>query len=147
MNQINNTILITGATGFAGSNLLLYLQNAGYTTLGVSRNPSENEISYEACLSGRQALSEGTWNNANAMVHLAGKAHDLKKTSNEIEYFEVNTELTKTLFNQFLESRCGIFIFMSSVKAVADSVDGILSACLSGRQEVEVPKKSKKHFK
>ena len=73
------------------------------------------------------------------MVHLAGKAHDLKKTSNDSEYFEVNYELTKKLYDQFLASNAQQFIYISSVKAVADSVDGILSASLSGRQEVEVP--------
>ncbi len=118
-------ILITGATGFVGINLTPYLQKSGYTALGVSRNPRENEISYEA-------LTPEVWKNTTAMVHLAGKAHDLKKTSNDEEYFEVNYELTKKLYNQFLKSNAQQFIYISSVKAVADSVDGILS-------EVEVP--------
>jgi nucleoside-diphosphate-sugar epimerase len=119
-------IFITGSSGFAGSNLLPYLQNAGYIALGVSRNPLQhNEISYKA-------LTTETWNNANAMVHLAGKAHDLKRTSNDSEYFEVNYELTKILYDQFLQSDALQFIYISSVKAVADSVDGVLS-------EAEVP--------
>jgi len=118
-------VLISGVTGFVGSNLTPYLQNEGYTLLGVSRNPKEREINYDA-------LSVETWNNVNAMVHLAGKAHDLKNTSIESEYFEVNTELTKKLYDQFLKSNCKVFIYMSSVKAVADSVDGVLS-------EEEVP--------
>jgi nucleoside-diphosphate-sugar epimerase len=113
-------IAITGASGFVGSNLLPYLQNAGYTTIGVSRNPRENEISYEE-------LTTETWNNANAIVHLAGKAHDLKKTLNDSEYYEINYELTEKLFDQFLVSNAQQFIYISSVKAVADSVDGILS--------------------
>ena len=113
-------IAITGASGFVGSNLLPYLQNAGYTTIGVSRNPRENEISYEE-------LTTETWKNANAIVHLAGKAHDLKKTLNDSEYYEVNYELTEKLFDQFLVSNAQQFIYISSVKAVADSVDGILS--------------------
>ena len=117
---MSNNILITGVTGFAGSNLLPYLQNAGYVALGVSRNPSENEISY-------LTLSPEVWNNANAMVHLAGKAHDLKKTSNDREYFEVNYELTKKLYDQFLASDTPQFIYISSVKAVADEVKGILT--------------------
>ena len=129
----NNTILITGATGFVGSNLLPYLQTAGHIALGVSRNPRENEISYGA-------LSEETWNNANAMIHLAGKAHDLKKTSNASEYFEVNYELSKKLYDQFLASDAQQFIYISSVKAVADSVDGILSEPDSYRVEVPNPK-------
>jgi len=120
MNQKNNTILITGSTGFVGSNLLPFLQNSGCTALGISRNPSENEISYEA-------LTPKVWDNATAMVHLAGKAHDLKKTSNDSEYFEVNYELTKILYDQFLASNTQQFIYISSVKAVADSVEDILT--------------------
>jgi nucleoside-diphosphate-sugar epimerase len=60
------------------------------------------------------------------MVHLAGKAHDLKEISNGSDYFEVNYELTKKLYDQFLASDVQQFIYISSVKAVADSVVGIL---------------------
>jgi len=120
-------IFLTGATGFVGTNLMPYLQKAGFATTSISRNPREKEIGYDACLSGRQAFSEKTWNNANAMIHLAGKAHDLKKTSNDSEYFEVNYELTKKLYDQFLGSNAQQFIYISSVKAAADEVIGILT--------------------
>ena len=40
------------------------------------------------------------------------------KQLDENEYFKVNTELTMTLFDRFLDSDCRIFIYMSSVKAV-----------------------------
>ena len=55
------------------------------------------------------------------------KAHDLKKTSDDSEYFKANTELTKKLFDQFLESDCQVFIYMSSVKAVTDEVETVLT--------------------
>lgn len=116
----NKIILITGVSGFVGLNLTPYLLKAGYTTLGISRNPKENEIRYEA-------LTKETWNNATAMVHLAGKAHDLKKTSNDSEYFEVNYELTKKLYDQFLQSDAQQFIYISSVKAAADEIEGVLT--------------------
>uniref|UniRef100_UPI0035C81247 NAD-dependent epimerase/dehydratase family protein n=1 Tax=Polaribacter sp. TaxID=1920175 RepID=UPI0035C81247 len=74
-----------------------------------------------------QTLSLEDLNKAKSFIHLAGKAHDLKKTSEDAEYFEVNTELTKTLFDQFLKSNCEVFIYMSSVKAAADVVDGVLT--------------------
>jgi nucleoside-diphosphate-sugar epimerase len=118
-------IIITGHSGFVGSNLLPYLQNAGYITLGVSRVPKENEISY-------RELTLNVWDSSIAMVHLAGKANDIKKISNDKEYLEVNYELTKILYDQFLQSDALQFIYISSVKAVADSVDGVLS-------EAEVP--------
>ena len=109
-------ILITGSTGFVGQNLLPYLALNELNTIGVSRNTTfDNCITYND-------LNNAVWSNAIAMVHLAGKAHDLKKTSDDAAYFEVNTELTKRLFDQFLKSDCETFIYMSSVKAVCRSM-------------------------
>src|SRR5690606_13373271 len=61
-----------------------------------------------------------------AIIHLAGKAHDTQNTSSPEEYFQVNTELTKQLFDKFLQSNARDFIYFSSVKAVADTVSGLL---------------------
>jgi nucleoside-diphosphate-sugar epimerase len=111
--------IITGNKGFVGSNLEKYLILQKKKIIGVSRNPSASEINYENLnLEKRKSIK--------SFIHLAGKAHDLKKTSEDKDYFEVNTELTKRLFDQFLVSDCEIFIYMSSVKAVADVVDGVL---------------------
>lgn len=100
-----------------GGNLKTYLGSA-YTVLGLSRQASrdENIESYDT-------LSVEDLDNSNAFVHLAGKAHDLKNVSDDDVYFQVNTELTKSLFDKFLESKCEVFIFMSSVKAAADTVE------------------------
>ena len=111
-------LLITGITGFVGQNLEKYLIN--FETKGISRVSSKKSISYEE-------LPLEVLNTQKAFIHLAGKAHDLKKTSEDAAYFEVNTELTKTLFDQFLESDCEVFIYMSSVKAAADEVEGVLT--------------------
>lgn len=61
------------------------------------------------------------------VLHLAGKSHDLKNASNPEEYYQVNTELTKKVFDAFLASAAKVFITLSSVKAVADEVDGELT--------------------
>ena len=111
-------IAITGVTGFVGQNLARYLSDIDI--LGVSREAKGLNISYPE-------LSLNVFNKQKAFIHLAGKAHDLKKTSNDKEYFEVNTELTKRLFDQFLKSDCETFIYMSSVKAVSDHADSILT--------------------
>ena len=52
-----------------------------------------------------------------AVIHLAGKAHDTKNVSREEDYYEVNTELTKKIFDAFLRSMAKKFIFFSSIKA------------------------------
>ena len=114
-------IIISGISGFMGSNLKEYL-NESYTISGLSRteNKKQNTLSYN------QVYKSGL-DNYLACIHLAGKAHDLKNTTEEKEYFEINTDLTKKLFDLFLQSNCEVFVFMSTVKAVADSVDGILT--------------------
>lgn len=113
-----NNVLITGVTGFVGVNLQEYL-NKEFKVLGISRKELGGTISYNN-------LSLDYYNSSKAFIHLAGKAHDLKKTSEDAAYFEVNTELTKKLFDQFLDSNCEVFIYMSSVKATADEVEGVL---------------------
>jgi nucleoside-diphosphate-sugar epimerase len=110
-----NKILITGITGFVGQNLSSYLSD--FDIQGISRTSKGKNIGYE----------ELFLNNQKSFIHLAGKAHDLKKTSDDQEYYKANTELTKKLFNQFLESTCETFIYMSSVKAAADEVHGFLT--------------------
>ena len=116
-------IIITGISGFVGSNLRSYLCDNEKAILGVSRNPSIDEVHYSE-------INKTLLNTTNCFIHLAGKAHDLKKTSEDKEYYEVNTELTKKVFNHFLESTCEVFIYMSSVKAVADNVlDSLIEDC------------------
>ena len=112
--------IITGNKGFVGCNLEKYLKSQNKKVIGVSRNPSSDEVNY-------QNLSLEKRKSIKSFIHLAGKAHDLKKISNDKDYFEVNTELTKNLFDQFLVSDCEVFIYMSSVKAVSDVVDDVLT--------------------
>lgn len=113
-------IIITGNSGFVGTNLRSYLQKKNKKIVGVSRSPSEGGVDYKN-------INTTLLNTSSSFIHLAGKAHDLKKTSNDKEYFEVNTDLTKTLFDEFLKSTCEVFIYMSSVKAAADQVKGVLT--------------------
>jgi nucleoside-diphosphate-sugar epimerase len=106
-------ILITGALGFVGQNLTNYLKN--YNLITISR---KNGFDYN--LIDNDFLDN---NRIEIIIHLAGKAHDLKKTSNDSEYYEANTDLTISLFDSFLKSNAQTFIYLSSVKAVKDFID------------------------
>lgn len=59
-----------------------------------------------------------------AIIHLAGKAHDTKNRAAAQVYFDVNTGLTQKIYDYFLKSEAKRFIFFSSVKAAADKVPG-----------------------
>ena len=100
-------LYLTGASGFVGSNLIGFL-NDSFT---IKQHEKNNSIVI----------------NESAIIHLAGKSHDLKNVSNSDEYYQVNTELTKKLFDAFLVSNAKVFITLSSVKAVADEVSGLLT--------------------
>jgi nucleoside-diphosphate-sugar epimerase len=102
-----NDIFLTGSSGFVGRNLHSSFKNK-YKIVNYNRKSKVIDT------------------NSNIYIHLAGKAHDLKNTSNPEEYYQVNTELTQEIFNKFLESKSSIFIYLSSVKAAADSIQDIL---------------------
>ncbi|MES2417262.1 MAG: NAD-dependent epimerase/dehydratase family protein [Bacteroidota bacterium] len=106
-------ILITGSSGFVGTSLHNYF--------------NKNDQIEVTALDLRKPVALEMISDAAAIIHLAGKAHDLKKTSKDEEYFTVNTTLTKTLFDLFLKSNINDFIYFSSVKAVADAVSGVLT--------------------
>ena len=119
-------ILITGIHGFVGSNLVaaLYEHHTFYgldiispEKKGVVRTFSWKDI--ETTSFPMQFLPK-----FDAIIHLAGKAHDTKNQSASQVYFDINTGLTQKIFDFFLESSAKRFIFFSSVKAAADSVVG-----------------------
>ena len=62
-----------------------------------------------------------------AIIHLAGKAHDTKNQAAAEVYFKVNTGLTQKIYDFFLRSSARKFIFFSTAKAAADKVEGVLT--------------------
>ena len=98
---------MTGFSGFVGRSVKANFKNNKFVS-----NNNYNEFDFKS---------------EQVILHLAGKAHDLKKTSSSNEYYQVNTELTKKLFDAFIDSDAKVFITLSSVKAVADEVHGELT--------------------
>ncbi|MEH2513959.1 nucleoside-diphosphate-sugar epimerase [Nitrobacteraceae bacterium AZCC 1564] len=117
-------LVITGKSGFVGQNLANYVQGQ-YHLASIGRSPSAaNTRDDDYCQ--WNDMSADFLNGAVAVIHLAGKAHDVRGTSNADEYFAVNTGLTSRLYDLFLQSTARDFIFVSSVKAIADEVPNVL---------------------
>lgn len=102
-------VIITGISGFVGQNLSQYLEKHGCAVFPLSLRQEWSLVQ-----------------NSDAIIHLAGKAHDTSNTADAQEYFKVNRDLTIKLFDQFLNSDSKDFFYFSSVKASADTVEGVL---------------------
>lgn len=122
-----SNILISGAYGFVGSNISKYLASKNkynLTALDLTYRKDSNYIEYVKW-DNVASISSGYYD---VIIHLAGKAHDTKNKSKSQDYFNINLGLTQLIFDQFLLSNARVFIYFSSVKAVADSVkDDILT--------------------
>ena len=113
-------VYLTGSTGFVGKNLIGHLSDSTFLLRCLGRDELNDTFNI-------QFASDSS------IVHLAGKAHDIKNISLPDEYYETNFNLTKELYDTFLKSNAKKFIFISSVKASADLVKGKLT-------ESDIPK-------
>jgi nucleoside-diphosphate-sugar epimerase len=106
-------ITITGMSGFVGQNLSKYLEEHNHQIQSLSLRNSDWQTNFDPT--------------TNTIIHLAGKAHDTKKLIDSAEYFKINTELTKNIFDLFLTTQVQDFFYFSSVKAAVDEVSKILT--------------------
>ena len=100
-------IFLTGGSGFIGQSVKTYF----------------GSLIHELDLRNNDLVTL----DGNVIFHFAGKSHDLKNISDMREYYKVNTDLTKKVYDAFLASHSKVFITLSSVKAVADQVAGELT--------------------
>ncbi|MFD2554232.1 NAD-dependent epimerase/dehydratase family protein [Sphingobacterium tabacisoli] len=95
-------VLVIGSSGFIGKNLLATIDN----TTGVSLRPHgwEKQFSF-----------------ADIIVNLVGKAHDHQKVAAEHDYQYANVELTKQIYQEFIQSPAILLIHISSIAALEES--------------------------
>lgn len=115
-------ILITGIHGFVGSNLVEYLKTDNEIYGLDIITPEKDGVIKTFLWHEMESLPE-----VDAIIHLAGKAHDTKNEAAADVYFKVNTGLTQKIFDYFLSSDGRKFIFFSTAKAAADKVQGVLT--------------------
>lgn len=117
--------LITGASGFIGRRLLSALCNDGYAVRSLVRRTEEGIGDYVVGdLSDSQALRiacAGMY----TVFHCAGHAHAFNATSvsDAEKHWQVNFEGTRHLLEAAGAAGVKVFVFLSSVKAMADPGD------------------------
>lgn len=115
-------ILITGVHGFVGSNLVKALSKEhkifGLDIVAPEKEGVVRTYSWDD-------MDSPDFPEIDAVIHLAGKAHDTRNKSAADVYFKVNTGLTQRVFDWYLtQSKASKFIFFSTVKSAADRVEG-----------------------
>lgn len=119
-------ILITGVHGFVGSNLVKALSKDN-TIYGLDIiDPVKEGVKFT--FKWEDLDKEGMVPEMDAIIHLAGKAHDTKNQTAADVYFKVNRDLTIKMFDYYCaHPNIKKFVFFSTAKAAADKVDGVLT--------------------
>lgn len=122
--MLKKKILITGATGFIGQQLLSYLNSSKkvesrdvYSIKIISRNI---QPIYETIVCDLQCenIPDNIMDDVDTVFHLAGYTHDLRESSNsENLYHKLNVDATIRLAELAVRSGVKHFVFISSVKA------------------------------
>lgn len=92
---------VFGSSGFVGKSLMQNMKDVFPISI--------REVGWESKL-----------RDLNVVINLIGKAHDHKGTTTEEEYYDVNVELTKEMFRQFVKSNVLVFLHISSIAAVEE---------------------------
>ena len=116
-----NKVLLTGATGFVGSQLLVNLLERGCHSVVVASRSDHASVSHRCQVFNLGEFGAHTlWHEAlvgvDCVVHLAGRAHVLAREANALELFrESNTEATLNLARQAAAQGVRRFVFISSI--------------------------------
>ena len=109
-------VAYTGGSGFVGKRFISYNQQK-WNLVPINLRQAD--------------LSQLNLDNIDAIVHLAGKAHQMTPIADQV-YFDVNYTLTKQLVERAIECNVPHFIYISSTKVYGDDIAVVLnekSAC------------------
>lgn len=115
-----HNVLITGANGFIGNELVEFLSKKEYNIIAACRTLNKN-LSSTVTHFRVDNLPTEDWSDAleqvDCIIHLAGRAHILKETvANPLdEFYEINTLATLNLAQQAAKSNVKRLIFISSI--------------------------------
>ena len=118
-------ILLTGGTGFIGKHLLQCLVVSKYSVSTMSRDRIKNYPNI-LCDFSKDTIPGDALNSIDTVFHIAGFAHDLSGDISKEKYLyqKINTDTTIQLAKLAAQSGVKQFIFVSSVKAGGEAVNG-----------------------
>ena len=125
-------ILVTGASGFVGTQLLPALVAAGHTVAAASRSPlAEPAVRW---IRSPELGTDGDWleclQDIHVVVHLAGRAHVTSEKGGlavEKLYQRINADGTRSLARQAGQAGVKHVVFMSSLHAVAADSEAVIT--------------------
>ena len=124
-------ILITGAAGFIGSNLVNYFDSKGYELILLDDLSSGSQVSLDALnakghqtiLVGLEELYDfGFLKSVDAVIHLAGISSLPECESDPVRAFNINTIASIRLINACMEYSVNKFIFASTSAVYENSI-------------------------
>ena len=119
-------VLLTGANGFVGRNLVSVLAANGMTVRLTVRKPSALPNTVVIDSIGPQTDWSEALSNVDAVVHLAGRAHHPGEEHAAETYRIVNTEGTLHLARRAAEAGVRKFIFLSTILVNGTSTEHTL---------------------
>ena len=114
-------IAVTGCTGFVGSRLGSALNDSGAVWVGISRRPAAFPVRLVSDFGHFSALT-ATVEGVDTVFHCAGYAHAFSSLSGDDSalHWQVNFEGTRNLVEAAGAAGVRRFVFLSSVKAMAE---------------------------
>jgi nucleoside-diphosphate-sugar epimerase len=131
MENIGHKVLVTGANGFIGRHVCIFLVEQGWMVYGAVRRsvvPSLPQGTQPVIIRNPNAKAdwEAALQSVNSVIHLIGRAHVLReKAPNPLaEFHKVNVEITQRLLEGCAEQDIRRFIFLSSIAVVGQDTNG-----------------------
>lgn len=132
-------LLITGYSGFVGSNLVTLLNDNNQLNL-LGRKPSNLGCVYTHSIDSKSSYADALVN-VDAVVHCAARVHVMDDVVSDPlnEFRAVNTLGTLNLAKQAAQSGVKRFIFLSSIKVNGESTTGKAPFTTSDKSAAEDP--------